>query len=97
MIGGRLLLFSLDALGLITWAPPLGTSIMSWIIPVGMPLVMITVMLLFGRGASHKQMMNGSEDAPLSEILQNKLALGEITEHQYEAIMRVLSDEKETN
>lgn len=96
MIGGRLLVFALGIIGLIDWSPPLGASVLSWIIPVVMPLVMITAMLLMGRGGpmQHQQTVQGPDDMTISEILRRRLALGEITKDQYEEIKRILSQDK---
>jgi len=95
MIGIRLGIFALGTVGVIAWAPPLGASVLSWIVPVGIPTVMISYMLLFRRrGMMKQQMTHGSDDAtPLKEILQKRFALGEITKDQYEDMRRVLGEE----
>ncbi|MGP8068975.1 MAG: hypothetical protein ACLP5V_03710 [Candidatus Bathyarchaeia archaeon] len=95
MIGVRVLMFALATVGVITWAPPMGASILSWIVPFGMPLVMISFMLLYG----HKRMMSpqmkhGPDDAPLPDILQRRFALGQITKEQYEEMKIILRDGK---
>lgn len=95
MIGVRLLIFALATVGVITWAPPLGASILSWIMPVGMPVVMISFMLLYGRKRMiPRQMKRGPDDAPLLDILQTRFALGEITKKQYEEMKVILLDGK---
>jgi uncharacterized membrane protein len=91
MIGIRLLIFALATFGAITWAPPLGASILSWIMPVGMPLVMISFMLLYGRKRMMpRQMKHEPDDAPLLDILQRRFALGQITKEQYEEMKVIL-------
>ncbi|MGP8068782.1 MAG: hypothetical protein ACLP5V_02705 [Candidatus Bathyarchaeia archaeon] len=95
MIGVRLLMFALATVGVITWAPPIGASILSWIVPVGMPLAMISFMLLYGRKRMMSpQMKRGQDDAPLLDILQRRLALGQITKKQYEGMKMILLDGK---
>lgn len=63
MIGVRLSIFALSMVGIIAWAPPMGASVLSWIVPVGMPIVMISYMLLFRRRGMMRQMMQGSDNA----------------------------------
>jgi hypothetical protein len=63
MIGIRLGIFVLSTVGMIAWAPPLGASVLSWILPVGMPILMISYMLLFRRRMMHQQMTHSSDDA----------------------------------
>lgn len=93
MIGIRLLMFALATVGVIAWTPPLGASILSWIIPVGMPLVMISFMLLSGRRRTMpRQMRHGPDDVPLLDILQRRFALGQITKKQYEEMKVILND-----
>jgi len=96
MIGMRLGIFALGTVGVIAWAAPLGASVLSWILPVGIPIVMISYMLLFRRrGMMRQQMTHGSDDAtPLKEILHKRLALGEITKNQYEDMRRILLGEE---
>ena len=95
MIGARLLMFALATAGVITWAPPIGASILSWIVPVGMPVVMISFMLLYGRKRMmFPQMKHGLDDAPLLDILQRRFALGQITKEQYEEMKIILRDGK---
>ena len=63
MIGIRLGIFVLSTVGMIPWAPPLGESVLLWVVPVGMPIVMISYMLLFRRkGMMQQQMTHGSDD-----------------------------------
>ena len=95
MIGMRLLIFALGIAGIIEWTPPASASMLSWVLPVGMPLVMITVMLLLGRKRMevHPQMQQDSDSMPLSEILKERLACGEITGGQYEEMKRILRKE----
>jgi uncharacterized membrane protein len=99
MIGIRLGVFALSMIGVIAWAPPLGASVVSWIVPVGMPVVMISYMLLFGRRRMmQQQMTHGSDDRmPLNEILKNRFALGEITKEQYENMRRILLSEEQSH
>ncbi len=93
MIGVRLLMFALATVGVITWAPPMGASIMSWIVPVAMPVVMISFMLLYGRKRMMPtQMKHGLDDAPLLDILQRQFALGQITKEQYEEMKMILNE-----
>ncbi len=96
MIGIRLGIFALGTVGVIAWTPPLGASVLSWIVPVGMPIVMISYMLLFRRrGMMQQQMTHGSDDAmPLKEILQKRFALEEITKDQYNDMRRILLGEE---
>ena len=95
MIGVRLLMFALATVGVITWSPPIGASILSWIVPVGMPVVMISFMLLYGRKRMMSpQMKHGLDDAPLLVILQRRFALGQITKEQYEEMKMILRDGK---
>ena len=64
MIGIRLGIFALSSLGIIAWAPPMGASVLSWILPVAMPVVMISYMLLYRRRQMMQQRMtHGSDDA----------------------------------
>jgi hypothetical protein len=72
MIGIRLGIFVLSAVGVIAWSPPLDASVLSWIVPVGMPIVMISYMLLFRRRRMQWQMAHVSDDAtaPASSIPQ---------------------------
>jgi len=94
MIGMRLLIFVLGIAGIIAWAPSPSASIMSWILPVGMPVAMIFVMLLLGRKRMvvHPQMQLDLDTMPLSEILQERLARGEITQKQFEEMKRILNE-----
>jgi uncharacterized membrane protein len=95
MIGVRLSIFALSTVGLVAWAPRLGESVLSWIMPVGIPIVMISYMLLFRRRGMMQQMRNSSDEAtPLKEILQKRLALGEITKDQYEDMRRIILGEE---
>jgi uncharacterized membrane protein len=95
MIGVRVLMFALATVGVITWAPPMGASILSWIVPVGMPVVMISFMLLYGRKRMMSpKMKHGLDDEPLLDILQKRFALGEITKDQYEDMRRILQGEE---
>jgi len=63
MIGIRLGIFVLSTVGTIAWAPPMGASVLSWIVPVGMPVVMISYMLLFRRRQMMQQRMTHTSDA----------------------------------
>jgi hypothetical protein len=64
MIGVRLSIFALSMVGIIAWAPAMGgASVLSWIVPVGMPIVMISYMLLFRRRGMMRQMTQGSDNA----------------------------------
>jgi len=96
MIGVRLSIFALSTVGLIAWAPRLGESVLSWIVPIGIPIVMISYMLLFRRRGMMQQQMRGSSDdaTPLKEILQKRFALGEIKKDQYEDMGRILLGEE---
>jgi len=98
MIGIRFALFALAALGLITTVLPFGASVLSWIVPVVMPLIVISVMLVTGRRGmmmKHQQQVTPASDKePLLEILQKRLASGQITKAQYEKIKKVLLDEE---
>ena len=67
MIGIRLSMFALGMMGVITFAGPMDDSIISWILPVGMPLVMIVLMLAFRRRQMMRQRMtHTSDDATLT-------------------------------
>ena len=96
MIGMRLLIFALDVSGIIAWGPSLGVSVLSWILPVGMPVAMISITLLFGRKkmAANSQTPQASDSVPLSQVLQERLARGEISEGQYEEMKRILRDKE---
>jgi len=62
MIGIRFSMFVLSTVGIVAWAPPFDASVLSWIVPVGMPLVMISYMLLFRRRGMMQQMAHGSDN-----------------------------------
>lgn len=94
MIGIRLLIFALGTVGVITWGPSLNASMVSWIVPVAMPMVIISLMLLTGRRGMMGRMTRAAYDTPLLEITQRRLALGEITKKQYEEVIRVLLDKE---
>jgi len=68
MIGMRLLIFALDVSGIIAWGTSLGVSVLSWMLPVGMPVAMISVMLLLGRKkmAANSQMPQARIVPPFS-------------------------------
>jgi uncharacterized membrane protein len=56
-----------------------------------MPIAMISLMLLLGRGGIiHHQMAHSSDHAPLLQIVDERFAAGEITRNQYEAMKSVL-------
>lgn len=96
MIGGRILISLLAMAGVIKWVSPLGgASELSWIIPIVVPVVLISIMLVTGRKImTHpQQMARGMEDEPLSEILQKRFVRGEITKKQYDDMKRILQDE----
>lgn len=78
MIGMRLLIFALDVSGIIVWGSSLGVSALSWILPVGMPVAIISAMLLLGRKRMppHPQTPQDSRPVPLTEILRERLARG---------------------
>lgn len=91
IMGVRLLIFTLDIAGIITWGPYLGVSILSWILPVGMPAAVMIIMLLRGRKkmGMHPQMPKDLT-IPLSEILRERLDRGEITKDQYSEMKKIL-------
>jgi hypothetical protein len=62
MIGIRFGMFVLSSLGIIAWATPTSASVLSWILPVGMPVVMISYMLLFRRRQMMQQRMTHTSD-----------------------------------
>jgi putative membrane protein len=103
VIGLRFLTFALATLGAIS--PPLNTSgplnssgsnliVMSWIVPVVMPLIMITLVLIFRRrGPMPLMSKHASDDETPLEILKRRFARGEITKEQYEDMKRTLLEE----
>ena len=68
----------------------LGSSWVSWVFPVVMPLIIIVVVLLLRAwGSANRPMPSGSDETAL-EILQKRFAHGEITRDQYGEMVALL-------
>jgi uncharacterized membrane protein len=79
IIAVRLLIFALQIMGLIAFAGfgAGNASIITWILPVAMPLVVITYLLVSGRrGMMGRMASHGSDPETALQILQKRFALG---------------------
>jgi hypothetical protein len=74
MIAIRLGIFVLSTVGMMAWAPPLGASVLSWIVPVVMPIVMISYMLLFRRRGMMQQQSSTPQLIPPMVTMQRLLS-----------------------
>ena len=90
VMGGRMLVFALAALGVISWGGSAGTSFM---LLVMIPMLVIVVMMRFGRkGMAGHSMSGGSHETPV-ELLQKRYVRGELTRDAYEEMKRALVDD----
>jgi uncharacterized membrane protein len=95
MMGAHFLILGIGATGLIAGG---ALSSLSWIMPIGMVLVMVILMLVVGP----RRMMRGhmglhADDAGLLDILQKRFASGEITKDQYEEMKQVLQQDADAS
>jgi uncharacterized membrane protein len=95
MMGAHFLVLGIGATGLIAGG---ALSSLSWIMPIGMVLVVIVLMLVVGP----RRMMRGhmglqTEDAGPLEILQKRFARDEITKNQYEETKRILQQDADAS
>ena len=89
MMGIRMLIFVLAAVGLINWGGFSGTSWL-WVMPVLMVLMMGVMFLVMPR-LMHHAPGPGAQETP-SHILQKRFARGELTKEQYEQMEEILRE-----
>ena len=92
VMGARMVVLALAAVGVMSWGG--SGQAASWMPLVLLPMLVIVLVLLFGRrGTMHHLMFGSAPETPL-ELLQRRFARGELTKEEYEEMKNTLLDSK---